>query len=127
MLDHVGILVADWAKSKAFYDAAFAPLGITLLAQVPEQFTGGVKVGGYGRTKPDFWLTENSDPGPGRHYAISAGNRAEVDAFYSAAMAAGGKDNGGPGPRPHYHEHYYGAFVIDPDGNNIEAVCHAPG
>ena len=127
MLDHVGILVADWAKSKAFYDAAFAPLGITLLAQVPEQFTGGVKVGGYGRTKPDFWLTENPDPGPGRHYAISAGNRAEVDAFYAAAMAAGGKDNGGPGPRPHYHEHYYGAFVIDPDGNNIEAVCHAPG
>ena len=126
MLDHVGILVADWAKSKAFYDAAFAPLGITLLAQVPEQFTGGVKVGGYGRTKPDFWLTENPDTGPGRHYAISAGNRAEVDAFYAAAMAAGGKDNGGPGPRPHYHEHYYGAFVIDPDGNNIEAVCHAP-
>ena len=127
MLDHVGILVADWAKSKAFYDAAFAPLGITLLNLVPEQFTGGVKVGGYGRTKPDFWLTESVETGPGRHYAISALSHADVDAFYAAAMAAGGKDNGGPGPRPHYHEHYYGAFVIDPDGNNIEAVCHAPG
>ena len=127
MLDHVGILVADWAKSKAFYDAAFAPLGITLLAQVPEQFTGGVKVGGYGRTKPDFWLTENADTGPGRHYAISATSHADVNSFYATAMAAGGRDNGGPGPRPHYHEHYYGAFVIDPDGNNIEAVCHAPG
>ncbi len=127
MLDHVGILVADWNKSKAFYDAAFAPLGITLLNVVPEQFTGGVKVGGYGRTKPDFWLTENAETGPGRHYAISAASHADVDAFYAAAMAAGGRDNGGPGPRPHYHEHYYGAFVIDPDGNNIEAVCHAPG
>jgi catechol 2,3-dioxygenase-like lactoylglutathione lyase family enzyme len=127
MLDHVGILVADWNKSKAFYDAAFAPLGITLLNEIPVQFTGGVKVGGYGRTKPDFWLTESAETGPGRHYAISALSHADVDAFYAAAMAAGGKDNGGPGPRPHYHEHYYGAFVIDPDGNNIEAVCHAPG
>jgi catechol 2,3-dioxygenase-like lactoylglutathione lyase family enzyme len=127
MLDHVGILVADWNKSKAFYDAAFAPLGITLLNEIPEHLTGGVKVGGYGRSKPDFWLTENAETGPGRHYAISASNHADVDAFYAAAMAAGGRDNGGPGPRPHYHEHYYGAFVIDPDGNNIEAVCHAPG
>jgi catechol 2,3-dioxygenase-like lactoylglutathione lyase family enzyme len=127
MLDHVGILVADWNKAKAFYDAAFAPLGITLLNEIPVQFTGGVKVGGYGRTKPDFWLTENAETGPGRHYAISASSHADVDAFYAAAMAAGGKDNGGPGPRPHYHENYYGAFVIDPDGNNIEAVCHAPG
>lgn len=127
MLDHVGIIVADWNKAKAFYDAAFAPMGITMLAEVPTQYTGGVKVGGYGRTKPDFWLTEGADVGPGRHYAFVANDRAEVDAFYSAAMAAGGSDNGGPGARPHYHEHYYGAFVIDPDGNNVEAVCHAPG
>ncbi|WP_297106099.1 VOC family protein [uncultured Devosia sp.] len=127
MLDHVGILVADWNKAKAFYDAAFAPLGITLLNLVPEQFTGGVKVGGYGRTKPDYWLTQSTETGPGRHYAFSANSRAEVDAFHAAAVAAGGKDNGAPGPRPHYHENYYGAFVIDPDGNNIEAVCHAPG
>ena len=126
MLDHVGILVADWAKSRAFYDAAFAPLGYTMLAEVPEEFTGGVKVGGYGKQKPDFWLTESTEPGPGRHYAFQAKSHAEVDAFYAAAMANGGRDNGGPGPRPHYHEHYYGAFVIDPDGNNVEAVCHGP-
>lgn len=126
MIDHIGILVSDWARSKAFYDAAFAPLGISLLAVVPEEFTGGVKVGGYGRTKPDFWLTETAETGPGRHYAITAQNRAEVDAFYAAAIAAGGGDNGPAGPRPQYHQHYYGAFVFDPDGNNIEAVCHAP-
>lgn len=124
MIDHTGILVADWAKSKAFYDAAFAPLGYTLLAEVPVEHTGGVKVGGYGKDKPDFWLTESQDVGPGRHYAFVAKSTAEVDAFYAAAMASGGKDNGGPGPRPHYHEHYYGAFVIDPDGNNVEAVFH---
>lgn len=127
MLDHVGILVADWNKAKAFYDAAFAPMGITLLNQVPEQFTGGVKVGGYGKAKPDFWLTESEEVGPGRHYAFSAASRAEVDAFYAAAIATGGKDNGAPGLRPQYHPNYYGAFVIDPDGNNVEAVCHAPG
>ena len=127
MLDHVGILVADWAKSKAFYDAAFAPLGVTLLNEVPVEFTGGVKVGGYGRTKPDYWLTESTETGPGRHYAFAANSRADVDAFHAAALSAGGTDNGAPGLRPHYHEHYYGAFVIDPDGNNIEAVCHAPG
>lgn len=126
MLDHVGILVADWNKAKAFYDAAFAPMGITLLNQVPEQFTGGVKVGGYGKAKPDFWLTESEEVGPGRHYAFSAASRAEVDAFYAAAIATGGKDNGAPGLRPQYHPNYYGAFVIDPDGNNVEAVCHAP-
>jgi len=127
MLDHVGILVADWNKTKAFYDAAFAPLGVTLLNQVPEEYTGGLKVGGYGRDKPDFWLTESIEPGPGRHYAFSAKTRADVDAFYAAAMANGGRDNGGPGLRPDYHPNYYAAFVIDPDGNNVEAVCHAPG
>ena len=126
MLDYVGILVADWNKAKAFYDAAFAPLGFTLLTVVPEQFTGGVKVGGYGQAKPDFWMTENAVTGPGRHYAFSASSRAAVDAFYAAALATGGTDNGAPGPRPHYHANYYGAFVFDPDGNNIEAVCHLP-
>jgi catechol 2,3-dioxygenase-like lactoylglutathione lyase family enzyme len=127
MLDHVGILVADWNKAKTFYDAAFAPLGITLINEVPVEFTGGVKVGGYGASSPDFWLTEAAETGPGRHYAFAAKSRAEVDAFYASAMAAGGTDNGAPGLRPHYHENYYGAFVVDPDGNNIEAVCHAPG
>ena len=126
MIDHCGISVADWAKSKAFYDAAFAPLGISMLMTVPMQHTGGRHVGGYGRRKPDFWLHEGGEPGPGRHYAFTAQTRAEVDAFHAAAMAAGGRDNGAPGLRPHYHEHYYGAFVFDPDGNNVEAVCHAP-
>ena len=127
MLDHVGILVANWTKAKAFYDAAFAPLGYSLIAEVPEQFTGGVKVGGYGKTKPDFWLTESAETGPGRHYAFVAASRADVDAFYAGAMANGGRDNGAPGLRPHYHATYYGAFVLDPDGNNVEAVCHGPG
>src|SRR5690606_28880850 len=94
MLDHVGILVADWNKAKAFYDAAFAPLGITLLNQIPEQFTGGVKVGGYGEQTPDFWLTESAETGPGRHFAFRAASHADVDAFHAAAIAAGATDNG---------------------------------
>lgn len=126
MIDHTGISVKDFEASKAFYDKVFAPLGASLLYMVPTEHTGGVKVGGYGREKPDFWLHENADTGPGRHYAFQARTRAEVDAFYEAAIAAGGKDNGKPGPRPHYHPNYYGAFVFDPDGNNVEAVCHAP-
>jgi len=126
MIDHTGISVKDFEASKAFYDKALGAIGATLLYMVPEQFTGGVKVGGYGREKPDFWLHEGSDTGPGRHYAFLARNRAEVDAFHAAAMAAGGKDNGAPGLRPHYHPDYYGAFVFDLDGNNIEAVCHKP-
>ncbi len=124
MIDHAGILVADWAKSKAFYDAAFAPLGYSMIAEVPPEHTGGVKVGGYGKDKPDFWLTESKTVGPGLHFAFKANSQAEVEAFYAAAMEAGGTDNGAPGPRPHYHEHYYGAFVFDPDGNNVEAVYH---
>lgn len=126
MIDHLGITVSDFDASKAFYDKALAPLGASLIMMVPAEYTGGVKVGGYGREKPDFWLHEGKDAGPGRHYAFTARSRAEVDAFYKAAMAAGGRDNGAPGLRPHYHANYYGAFVFDPDGNNIEAVCHGP-
>lgn len=126
MIDHAGINVSDWTKSKAFYDAALGAIGAKLLMTVPKEFTGGVNVGGYGRSKPDFWLHEGGEPGPGRHYAFRVDSRAEVDAFYEAAIAAGGRDNGAPGPRPQYHEHYYGAFVFDPDGNNVEAVCHKP-
>lgn len=126
MIDHTGISVSDFDKAKTFYDAAMAPLGASLLYMVPPEFTGGAKVGGYGRERPVFWLREHTDTGPGRHYAFVANRRADVDAFHAAALAAGGKDNGAPGPRPHYHPDYYGAFVFDPDGNNIEAVCHGP-
>ncbi len=91
---------------------------------VPEQYTGGVKVGGYGREKPDFWL-QSKETGPGRHYAFVARNRAEVDAFTRQRWLQAA-DNGAPGIRAHYHPDYYGAFVIDPDGNNIEAVSHKP-
>ncbi len=126
MIDHLGIFVADFDKAKAFYDRALAPLGASLLMMVPQEYTGGVKVGGYGRDRPVFWLREAPEPGPGRHYAFAAGSRAEVDAFHAAAVAAGGTDNGAPGLRPHYHQDYYGAFVFDPDGNNVEAVCHRP-
>ena len=118
--------MSDWEKSKRFYDAAMGALGAKLLMTVPMEHTGGKHIGGYGRKKPDVWLAENSDTGPGRHYAITAENRAQVDAFYKAAMAAGGRDNGAPGIREHYHPNYYGAFVLDPDGNNVEAVCHEP-
>lgn len=126
MIDHTGISVSDWDKAQTFYDAAMAPIGARLLMMVPTEYTGGARVGGYGRDRPVFWLHESSDAGPGRHYAFTARSRAEVDAFHRAALSAGGTDNGAPGLRPHYHADYYGAFVIDPDGNNIEAVCHTP-
>ncbi|AXV14869.1 glyoxalase/bleomycin resistance/extradiol dioxygenase family protein [Neorhizobium sp. SOG26] len=127
MIDHLGITVSDFDRAKAFYDAAFAPLGASLLYMVPAEYTNGAKVGGYGRDRPVYWLHEGAVPaGHRQHVAFTAGNRAEVDAFYAAAIAAGGTDNGRPGLRPHYHPNYYGAFVFDPDGNNIEAVCHAP-
>lgn len=127
MIDHMGIKVADFDRAKKFYDAAFAPLGASLLYMVPAEYTGGVKVGGYGRERPVYWLHEGTPPsGYHQHIAFTARNRSEVDAFYEAAIAAGGRDNGTPGLRPHYHPDYYGAFVFDLDGNNIEAVCHQP-
>ncbi len=126
MIDHAGLSVADFEAARAFYDPALAPLGITYLFTVPPEHTGGEKVGGYGRDRPQFWINEGGAQTPTVHFAFEARNRAEVDAFHAAALAAGGIDNGPPGPRPHYHDHYYGAFVLDPDGNNIEAVCHTP-
>lgn len=126
MIDHIGIDVADFDRAKAFYDKALEPLGASLLMMVPEEYTGGRKIGGYGRERPVYWLSEAGSSGEKKHIAFTANTRQEVDAFYQAAIAAGGKDNGGPGLRPEYHPDYYGAFVFDPDGNNIEAVCHAP-
>jgi catechol 2,3-dioxygenase-like lactoylglutathione lyase family enzyme len=126
MIDHTGVAATNYAKSKQFYTRALAPLGYQLIMEVPKEHTGGRGVGGFGvPPKPDFWLAESDTANkPAVHIAFRADSRAIVDAFYKAALAAGGRDNGAPGPRPHYHENYYGAFVLDPDGNNIEAVCH---
>jgi catechol 2,3-dioxygenase-like lactoylglutathione lyase family enzyme len=127
MIDHTGIDVIDAARSRRFYEEALAPLGYKVMMEVPKEFTGGHVVLGLGvPPKPDFWLHEGTPQTPRVHVAFRADDRAQVDAFYAAAIAAGGKDNGPPGARPHYHQNYYGAFVLDPDGHNIEAVCHAP-
>ena len=122
MIDHMTLRVRDYAKSKAFYTAALAPLGYEMLMEW-EGFSGfGVN------KKPDFWLAAAEDRKYSQlHLAFRAPNRKAVDAFYKAAMAAGGKDNGKPGLRPEYTENYYGAYVLDADGHNIEAVCYAPG
>ena len=126
MLDHVGIGVSDFARAKAFYDKALAPLGIAVVKEVTAEQTGGHPAAGYGsKGKPYFWFG-GGEGGARAHIAFTAKDRASVDAFYKAAIAAGGKDNGAPGLRPHYHDNYYGAFVLDPDGHNIEAVCHLP-
>jgi catechol 2,3-dioxygenase-like lactoylglutathione lyase family enzyme len=120
MIDHVSLEVADYDRSKSFYAEALGPLGYELVME----FDG--KVGGFGvKGKPDFWLIGGTPSGR-THIAFASPDRATVDAFHAAALAAGGKDNGQPGLRPHYHEHYYGAYAHDPDGNNVEAVCHAP-
>jgi len=127
MIDHTGIDVSDPHKSRTFYERALAPLGYAVLMQVPIEYTKGAVVLGLGvAPKADFWLHEGTPQTPRMHIAFRAKTRAEVDAFYRAALEAGGKDNGPPGPRPHYHANYYGAFVLDPDGHNIEAVCHDP-
>lgn len=127
MIDHAGLHVSDPKKSRAFYDQALAPLGYEVLMEIPTEHTGGKVVVGYGvPPKPDFWVAEGTPETPPIHLAFRADNHQQVDAFYKAAIAAGGRDNGSPGPRPHYHKDYYGAFVLDPDGHNIEAVCHAP-
>lgn len=124
MIDHMTFGVTDFARSTAFYDHAFAPLGITRLINVPVEHTDGVFVAGYGDDRPWFWLAEERATTGLLHIALQAKTHTAVDAFYAAALQAGGRDNGAPGPRPHYHANYYGAFVLDPDGHNIEAVCH---
>ncbi len=118
MIDHMGIQVSNLERSIAFYKQALAPLGYELVMQW--QSFAGFGVAG----KPDFWIDGTKPPTDKIHIAFRANQRAIVRTFYDAAIAAGGKDNGSPGVRAHYHEHYYGAFVHDPDGHNIEAVCH---
>ncbi len=127
MLDHVGFPVSDYARSKRFYEQALAPLGYTLIMEVEQETEGGFPAAGFGANgKPDFWIGGEGGLNKPLHVAILAKHRATVDAFHKAAIAAGGRDNGAPGLRPHYHPNYYAAFVFDPDGHNIEAVCHAP-
>lgn len=122
MLDHVGFTVSDHERSKSFYESALAPLGLTLLIEpVP-------RVGGFGEgRKPYFWI-DTRQPAAQRavHVAFAVEDRATIDAFHAAALSAGGADNGAPGVREIYHPHYYGAYELDPDGDNIEAVCHKP-
>ncbi|WP_119270490.1 VOC family protein [Taklimakanibacter deserti] len=125
MLDHVGLAVADYEKAKAFYEKALKPLGIGVVMEVTPEQTGNVAAAGFGdEQKPYFWIGTGDKPKGGQHVAFVAASRKAVDDFYAEALAAGGRDNGGPGLRPHYHPDYYGAFVFDPDDNNIEAVCH---
>jgi catechol 2,3-dioxygenase-like lactoylglutathione lyase family enzyme len=129
-IDHISVGVADMARSKAFYDAALAPIGMAPVW--PVEVEGRVVGIGYGAPdKPTFWVQFpiNGQPasvGNGVHIAFVAPTRAAVDAFYRAALEHGGADDGPPGLRPAYHPSYYGAFVRDPDGNKVEAVCHAP-
>ncbi|QUD86327.1 VOC family protein [Phenylobacterium montanum] len=124
MLDHITFGVADFERATAFYDKALAPLGVSRVMQFDE---GAARVVGYGEgTKPYFWLQNAAATQGPLHVAFAAADRAAVDAFYAAALAAGGIDNGAPGVRAHYHPSYYGAFVLDPEGRNIEAVCHTP-
>ena len=127
MLDHTGIAVADLNRSKAFYTRALSPISIVLVLEVTAEQTGRDAHAGFGAGgKPFFWIGSGVRPSGPVHFAFTAQSRAQVDEFYRAALAAGGKDNGAPGLRPHYHASYYGAFVFDPDGNNIEVVCHKP-
>jgi catechol 2,3-dioxygenase-like lactoylglutathione lyase family enzyme len=122
MLDHVGVNVSDYERSREFYKGALAPLGFSLLIE-PAPRTGGFGSEG----KPWFWITDQREPTTENvHVAFAAPDRATVDAFHAAALEAGGTDNGAPGIRALYHPDYYGAYVLDPDGNNVEVVCHRP-
>ncbi|MDH4225799.1 MAG: VOC family protein [Deltaproteobacteria bacterium] len=125
MIDHTGINVSDLKKSLPFYKAALASIGYELIMEIPGPNPGDPPVAGFGKPPvPDFWVGQGAPQKPHVHVAFRASSREQVDEFYRAAIAAGGRDNGAPGLRPHYHPTYYGAFVWDPDGHNIEVVCH---
>lgn len=125
MLDHIGLAVSDIERSRAFYEAALKPLGYAVIgAPMTNDIGGTVVMFGVGG-EPDFVIADRERPGEGNHVAFRASSRDQVDAFHAAALAAGGRDNGGPGLRDRYGPSYYAAFVFDPDGFNIEAVCHA--
>jgi len=133
MIDHTGVVVSDFAASKAFYSTALSAIGLSLLMEFPASVTGSTDVGGFGEPdtlaqglSPEFWLARGTPGSTPVHVAFRVSSHALVDAFHKAALGAGGRDNGAPGPRPQYHPTYYAAFVLDPDGHNIEAVCHTP-
>jgi catechol 2,3-dioxygenase-like lactoylglutathione lyase family enzyme len=127
MIDHIGLDVSDLVRSRAFYRQALAPLGYEILQEVSPPGEGAPTVVMFGvGQEVDFVIATDRTPGPGNHVAFRAETRAQVDAFHAAALAAGGRDNGAPGLRERYGPTYYAAFVLDPDGFNIEAVCHAP-
>jgi len=119
VIDHIGLSVANLARSKAFYRSALAPLGYKLVIDEGGWVAFGAP------DAPGLWLRENGATSPRVHVAFRAPNIEVVNAFHDAAVSAGGTDNGPPGLRPHYHPKYYGAFVFDPDGHNIEAMCRA--
>jgi catechol 2,3-dioxygenase-like lactoylglutathione lyase family enzyme len=132
MIDHTGVIVTDFEKSKTFYSTALGAIGLSLLKEFPAAVTGSTDIAGFGSPEnskhglgPEFWIARGSPGSVLVHVAFRVPNRNLVDAFHKAALAAGGRDNGAPGLRPHYHPNYYGGFVRDPDGHNIETVCHA--
>jgi len=125
MIDHVSVGVADLERAANFYDAAFAPLGLTRLIRRSTTI-------GFGKTYPEFWINLRAGMSPvppesGTHICLRARSAAEIDAFHAAALKAGGRSDGAPGPRPEYHPSYYAAFVTDPDGNRIEVVTFLKG
>jgi catechol 2,3-dioxygenase-like lactoylglutathione lyase family enzyme len=127
MIDHIGFAVSNMERSKTFYADALKPLGIGVVMEVTAEQTGADAHAGFGKdNKAFFWIGGGAKPKGGTHLAFTARTRADVDSFYRAALAAGGRDNGPPGLRPHYHPDHYAAFVLDPDGNNIEATCRKP-
>ena len=127
MIDHLGFPVSDYERAKAFYSQALAPLDYSIVMEVTQEQNDGAPAVGFGMDgKPDFWIGGEGGLNKPLHVAIAARSRAAVDAFYEAAIAAGARDNGPPGIRAQYHPSYYAAFVLDHDGHNIEAVCHAP-
>jgi catechol 2,3-dioxygenase-like lactoylglutathione lyase family enzyme len=127
IIDHIGLEFSDFPRALRFYRQALAPLGISAVMHVTKEETGSYEGAGFGENgKPSFWIGGGQRTTPRVHVAFVAETRTAVDRFFEAALAAGGVDNGAPGIRAHYHPNYYGAFVLDPEGHNIEAVCHAP-
>lgn len=128
IFDHMGFGVGDYVRAKAFYGAVLAPLGIHFVMEIEaHDNASGFAAAGFGRDgDPLFWIGAEGVTRPVMHLAFRAQTREQVDHFHAAALAVGGTDHGAPGLRPRYHPHYYAAFIIDPDGHNIEAVCHKP-